>query len=203
MTSASASLGPWRWTVRPSHRISPPSGPQSPETVLIREDFPAPLSPMRAVTLPAGICRSTSVRARTGPNVLVTLRSSSSVPLPPAVTAPFFSSLGRGSEVLIVWPSWATRPPAEADGRAAPFSVAIDQLRSAYPGLLAGVGILAGAQLSSWDEVVLDDRVVHVLGGDPLRLEQHGGDGLVLVDVLGRAVEQRGRRGLAGTQVQR
>src|ERR1700759_4580364 len=101
MPSASASRGPWRWTGRPSHRIWPPSGPQRPETVLISEDLPAPLSPTSAVTFPAGISRSTAVRARTGPNVLVILRSSSSVPLVPAVAAPVGSSLGRDSEMLI------------------------------------------------------------------------------------------------------
>ena len=59
MPRASASLGPWRWTALPSQTISPPSGAHRPDTVLISDDFPAPLSPTSAVTLPAGIFRST------------------------------------------------------------------------------------------------------------------------------------------------
>ncbi len=45
---------------------------------LIRTDFPAPLSPASAVTCPAGMSRSTSVRARTGPKFLLMPRSRSS-----------------------------------------------------------------------------------------------------------------------------
>src|SRR5438046_3409641 len=46
-----------------------------PATHLIRTDLPAPLSPASAVTCPAGISRSTDVRACTGPNRFVTPRS--------------------------------------------------------------------------------------------------------------------------------
>ena len=63
--------------------MSPSSGSHSPETVLISEDLPAPLSPTNAVTLPACTVRSTLLRARTGPKDLVTPRSSSRGVLPP------------------------------------------------------------------------------------------------------------------------
>src|SRR6202161_2421646 len=120
MPSASASLGPWRCTGFPSQRISPPSGAHRPETVLISEDLPAPLSPISAVTLPGGIDRSTSVKARTGPNVLVTFLSSSSATVPLCAPLAELPALGGGSEVLISWPSWAMCPSASADGHAAP-----------------------------------------------------------------------------------
>src|SRR5664280_323307 len=45
-----------------------------PEIVLIMTDLPAPLSPANAVTWPAGISRSTSVSACTGPKCLLTPR---------------------------------------------------------------------------------------------------------------------------------
>ena len=70
--------GPVQVDRLPSQRISPPSGAQRPEMVLISDDLPAPLSPTSAVTLPGGTSRSTSVRARTGPKVLVIPRSDSS-----------------------------------------------------------------------------------------------------------------------------
>src|SRR5664279_3613889 len=54
-----------------------------PEMVLIMTDLPAPLSPANAVTWPAGMSRSTSVSAFTGPNVpaLLAWRSSPMRPL--------------------------------------------------------------------------------------------------------------------------
>src|SRR6266516_2984661 len=48
-----------------------------PEMILIRVDLPAPLSPTRAVTSPAGAAKSTSLSACTAPNRLFTPRSSS------------------------------------------------------------------------------------------------------------------------------
>src|SRR5579875_2478452 len=89
MPSASASLGLWRCTSRPSQMIDPASGAHSPEIVLIREDLPAPLSPINAVTLPAGMSRFTPLSARTAPNDLEIPRSESSVPFDAgAATAP-------------------------------------------------------------------------------------------------------------------
>ena len=46
--------------------------------VLIVTDFPAPLSPASAVTLPAGTVKSTPSRALTAPNTLLTPRNSRS-----------------------------------------------------------------------------------------------------------------------------
>ena len=46
--------------------------------VLIVTDLPAPLSPTRAVTIPAGTVKSTLVSAWTAPNDLLTPRSSKS-----------------------------------------------------------------------------------------------------------------------------
>ena len=77
--------------------ISPASGAQRPEIVLISDDLPAPLSPISAVTLPAGMSRSTPVSARTGPNVLVMPRSDSRTP--PSPFAPDVAS--ELSEMLI------------------------------------------------------------------------------------------------------
>ena len=70
MPRFSASLGPWRWMGRPSQRIRPSSGSQSPEIVLMRTDLPAPLSPQSAVTCPAATSRLTLVSAWTGPKCL-------------------------------------------------------------------------------------------------------------------------------------
>ena len=44
----------------------------------MRVDFPAPLSPIRAVTWPAGTSRSTPLRASTAPKRLTTLLTDSS-----------------------------------------------------------------------------------------------------------------------------
>src|SRR6516165_249773 len=78
MPSVSASLGECRCTGAPSQRIWPSLGAHRPDTVLIRTDLPAPLSPASAVTLPAGTVKSTVLRAWTAPNALLSPRSSSS-----------------------------------------------------------------------------------------------------------------------------
>ncbi len=67
--------GPRMRTGWPSQRICPASGCQMPEMVLIRVDLPAPLSPMRAVTWPAGTSRSTPDSASTAPKRLTTRES--------------------------------------------------------------------------------------------------------------------------------
>src|SRR5258708_40343389 len=92
--------------------------------VLISDDLPAPLSPTSAVTLPGGTLRSTSVRARTGPKVLVRCLSSSSAP--PLSGLLVASPAGRRPEVLIVWPS-AARCPSAGSGRG------LMHLRRGYP----------------------------------------------------------------------
>ena len=73
-----ASLGVRKCTGLPCQKISPPLGSQMPEIVLISVDLPAPLSPTRAVTWPAGMSRSMSVSACTGPKFLPMPRSRSS-----------------------------------------------------------------------------------------------------------------------------
>src|SRR3954469_2902927 len=59
----------------PSNRISPLSGWWMPATVLTRVDFPAPLSPTRAITSPVRTSKSTSASAWTDPNDFVIPRS--------------------------------------------------------------------------------------------------------------------------------
>ena len=74
-----ASRGLWKCTGLPCQTISPSDGSQIPAIVLISVVLPAPLSPTRAVTCPAGMSRSTPASACTGPNVLLMPRSLSSV----------------------------------------------------------------------------------------------------------------------------
>jgi len=69
--SEAASLGLRMWTGLPLQSISPWSGWWMPATVLVRTDLPAPLSPQRAVTCPAGRSRLTSNSACTAPKCLL------------------------------------------------------------------------------------------------------------------------------------
>ena len=62
-----ASFGVRKCARCPCQTISPCDGSQMPEMVLIRVDLPAPLSPTRAVTCPAGMSRSIPLSACTGP----------------------------------------------------------------------------------------------------------------------------------------
>src|SRR5688572_24238172 len=55
----------------PRRRTSPASAVCTPARILIRVDLPAPFSPRRAVTAPAGSSRSTLSRASVPPNRLV------------------------------------------------------------------------------------------------------------------------------------
>src|SRR5580658_497238 len=72
MPSSVASFGECSRTSRPFQMISPSSGSQMPEIVLISVLLPAPLSPTMAVTSPGGMSRSTPISARTGPKCLPT-----------------------------------------------------------------------------------------------------------------------------------
>src|SRR5579863_6920263 len=78
MPALAASLGERKRTGLPCQIISPAASSQIPAIVLISVDLPAPLSPTRAVTCPAGMSRSMPVSACTGPNVLLTPRRRSS-----------------------------------------------------------------------------------------------------------------------------
>ena len=80
-----ASLGECRWTGLPCHSSWPLLGCQMPAMHLISVLLPAPLSPTRAVTWPAGMSRSMPVSACTGPKLLPMFSSCSSgvSPLPP------------------------------------------------------------------------------------------------------------------------
>src|SRR6202012_249497 len=95
----------------PFQRIWPASGCQIPEIVLIRGDLPAPLSPTRAVTLPAGMVRLMSLSAWTGPKFLPTPRSSSSGASSPGRPAGLVEAAGDGAR-----PPLAGRAPAGALG---------------------------------------------------------------------------------------
>ena len=55
----------------PSNQIRPADGSSEPETILIRVDLPAPLSPSRPTTSPARTSRLTPSSATTGPKCLV------------------------------------------------------------------------------------------------------------------------------------
>jgi hypothetical protein len=55
--------GPFRDTGRPSKSTWPSSMGMMPEMILMRVDFPAPLSPTRATTSPGRTSKSTAVSA--------------------------------------------------------------------------------------------------------------------------------------------
>src|SRR6185437_9114359 len=166
MPRRSASLGLWMTTVRPCHRMWSASGAHRPATVLINDDFPAPLSPTSAVTCPAGTSRSTPSRARTAPKLLDTPRSCRSGGAVPPV------------------PPVPSVPPVPPSGSPFMGSSGCDA------GGLAVGGVVAGAELCGGDEVVLDDGCLQVLGGHPLGLQQHRRDGDVGGGVLGGPGDQ-------------
>src|ERR671918_195595 len=87
MPRSSASRGLLMSTGVPSIRISPPVGWCTPESVLIKVDLPAPLSPRRHITSPACTFIVTPLSAITEPNRLTMSRSSTSggPPLPFAI----------------------------------------------------------------------------------------------------------------------
>src|SRR5918911_608630 len=109
---------------------------------LMSVDLPAPLSPTRAITSPARTLKSTWVRACTAPNDLEMPRSSSTGP--------------------------PTRPPALGRPSSGRPSAAV----MSDPRLLAGLGVLARAELVALDEPVGEDGVLDVVLGHRDRGEQ-------------------------------
>src|ERR1700742_2594446 len=193
MPRSVAAFGLCRWTGRPCQRIWPASGCQMPEIVLIRVDFPAPLSPTSAVTWPAGTVRLMSLRARTGPKFLPMPRSSSRGVSPPE----------RSAGLLVGAAGDGARPPLAGRAPSAALGVVTKHVRSgADDGSaswrdvvgLAVCSVTPGAQLLGRHELVRDHGLVHVGGGDPLRRQQHRRDSRLGLGVGGGAVGQRGRR---------
>src|SRR4051812_35521753 len=76
MPRAKASRGEENTVGSPSTAIVPSSGRSRPESILIRVDLPAPLSPSRQTTSPALTLIDTSARATTGPKYFDTERAS-------------------------------------------------------------------------------------------------------------------------------
>src|SRR4051795_5886743 len=160
MPSAAASRGVRMRTGFPSHRICPCSGLWIPAMHLMSTDFPAPLSPMSAVTSPERTSRSTSVSACTGPKFFDTpcKRSRGSAPFTVLFIGSFRDSKASG-------PGPSTRGPAQPAGL-------LDSC------LLALAGEVATADVGHLDDAILDDRVGHVVRRDPDR------DGIDGFDVL-------------------
>src|SRR5581483_1848335 len=103
------------WTSRPSNRIWPLSKACVPATHLISVDFPAPLSPTRAMTSPGRTSKSTPFSACTEPNDFVMSRSSRtggvSLIRQSALEAPLGAPPTRYSRVLLA----VLRVGADAD----------------------------------------------------------------------------------------
>ena len=76
-------------------------------------------------------------------------------------------------------------------------------MSSRDPGGRARGRVLAGAELGGGDEVVLDHRVFHVRRGNPHGVGEDGRNPDLRHGVHHRAVHQRRRRVLPGTQVHR
>src|ERR1700730_6916986 len=135
-------------------------------------DLPAPLSPVSAVTLPAGTVRFTPLSARTAPNTLLTPRNSSSG----ASSAMFGTPSDTASFRAAPWPT-----PRASRG------VGLERLlfsRQYPPGLVGqrlwrdarrgACGLEGtGTQLRGRDEVVLHHRRGNVRRRDPLRRLQN------------------------------
>src|SRR5215211_2867483 len=140
-------------------------------------DFPAPLSPARAVTWPAGTSRLTSTSARTGPKLLLTPRRLSSGTLEPA---PYGGTVWSATSV-----PW----------------LVVTRILSAWlldPGGRAGALGLGDADVTGADPLVLGHRGRHVLGRHPDRRHVRRLDIGVRLRVLGGGIHQARRRRLAG-----
>src|SRR3954464_14102261 len=139
-----ASFGPWIVTFSPAKYSSPPSIVLIPATHLISVDFPAPLSPTRAMTSPSRTSKSTSVSAWTDPKCFEIPRSSSSGD----------PALVRSSVAVAVA---VTRPPRSAGRgrRSAPAGCALAVLR-VHPA--ADLALLEEAVLEQERVVPLRDR---------------------------------------------
>src|ERR1700728_4151513 len=186
MPRAVASLGEWMCTGLPFQISSPLDGCQIPAMVLISVDLPAPLSPTRAVTSPFGMSRLMSVRACTGPKLLLTPRSRSSGTSPDSAGLPFGSSDPDGTRPVLS--GRVPSPERSVTTALLPLGRFLSSLRDT---VLRAVGCeRARAQLGCWHEAVLDDRGLDRAGRDPLRGQQdrvHHGAG---ADVLDLAVDQ-------------
>src|SRR4029079_6899877 len=78
MPAARASCGLRNETGSPSMRMLPVDGGKTPDRILTRVDFPAPLSPMSPTASAGAMVRSVGWSARTGPKAFDTARSSRS-----------------------------------------------------------------------------------------------------------------------------
>src|SRR5664280_2994497 len=169
-----------------------------PEIVLIMTDLPAPLSPANAVTWPAGISRSTSVSAFTGPKCLLTARRRRSGTSSPAS--------GLGGAVPSVAVVMLSAPSLCSMSRVRGWVARRDP--TTYPGLLlnsccrTGAGSGACTQRRHLDRTVLDHCRGHVRRGDPQRRRVGRLDGQLENRVHGRRVGQRRRRRRTRPQAQ-
>src|SRR5918992_3256768 len=156
----------------PSNRMRPSSAGWMPAIVLTSVDLPALLSPTSATTSPRLTEKSTSLRAWTGPKLLL-IPSSASTGVFPSIFRRLLSRSGS----------------ARRRGRAA----------GLHPGvlldarLLAGGGVLARADVGHGVELVLHDRVLDVLLRHRHRLEQDRRHGLHAV--VGLAGDEIGGSG--------
>src|SRR6266567_8060716 len=179
--------------------MSPWSGSQMPEMVLIKVDLPAPLSPTMAVTAPVGISRSISASACTGPKLLPTPRSWRSGPS--FVLLPDACKSAAGEDAR---PAEAGRAPS-----AAPRIVIRNVRCGTHGGLLSRCDsirrtcsrVRARTQLASRHEVVLDDRRSHVRRRNPQRCQEDRGNGGLRLRICHRAVREGARRGCPSAHV--
>src|ERR1700735_2474430 len=190
MPSSVAAFGEWMCTGRPFQISSPLVGCQIPAMVLISVDLPAPLSPTSAVTWPAGMSRLMSVRACTGPKLLLISRSRSSGVSPDSAGLAFGSSDPDGTRPVL--PGRVPSPERSVTTALLPLGRFLSSLRDTV--LRAVRGERARAQLGCWHEAVLDDRGLDRAGRDPLRGQQDRLDHGSGADVLRRAVDQGRRR---------
>ena len=183
---SAAAFGLWIDTGLPSKKIWPESIGWMPATHLIRVDLPAPLSPTSAITSPARTSRSTSVRACTEPNALVTPRSS------------------RRGVSLTTALSYHTAASLWKKNGGARWGASVD--RQSSDELLAVLLVLAVADVAPLQEAGREENLVvrlrDRLRGDQVRrlrpatlgLDQTGGRGLLALEDLDRGTCGCGRQ---------
>src|SRR5438046_6028538 len=148
---------------------------------LVKTDLPAPLSPHRAVILPAGRARSTPYSACTAPKCLSTPRT-----------------LRRGSATCAIFVILLPRkkmPPRTPRGGIRRFRLGDSVVRAD----LLRDGLAESALV---DEIVFDDRRGDLRLVDPQRSQEDGGLGVAGLarGRGGRSVDERGRRLGAGAK---
>src|SRR5438094_3158068 len=148
---------------------------------LVKTDLPAPLSPHRAVILPAGRSRSTPYSACTAPKCLSTPRT-----------------LRRGSATCAIFVILLPRkkmPPRTSRGGIRRFRLGDSVVRAD----LLRDGLAESALV---DEIVLDDRRGDRRLVDPQRSQEDGGLGVAGLarGRRGRSVDERGWRLEAGAK---